>query len=347
MAEPPVTPIKWRDTAVAVLDQRLLPGCETWLEITSAEAMATAIREMALRGAPLVGIAAAMGVAIEARRWPASPPQEFRARIGEAIELLGGTRPTAVNLLWALGRMRAVLGGCAGGAIEAADRLVAEALAIYREDLETGRRMGEIGARLIKPGMTLLTHCNAGGLATSGYGTALAPMYVARQNGVAFSVLADETRPLLQGARLTAWELARAGIDVTLLCDSAAHSLLAGGRVDLVLVGADRIALNGDFANKVGTLGVALSAGAGRVPFYVVAPVSTIDFSTARGEDIPIEMRDPSEVTALGGLRLAPEGVAALNPAFDVTPARLVTGIITEKGIAGPPFERTIGELAP
>jgi methylthioribose-1-phosphate isomerase len=193
----------------------------------------------------------------------------------------------------------------------------------------------------------VLTHCNAGALATGGYGTALGVIRAAREQGKAVRVLADETRPLLQGARLTAWELARAGIDVTLLCDSAAHSLLAGGRVDLVLVGADRIALNGDFANKVGTLGVALSAGAGRVPFYVVAPVSTIDFSTARGEDIPIEMRDPSEVTALGGLRLAPEGVAALNPAFDVTPARLVTGIITEKGIAGPPFERTIGELAP
>jgi methylthioribose-1-phosphate isomerase len=333
MLEPPVKPIEWQDTRVRVLDQRELPGRETWLDITTADQMAAAICGMALRGAPLVGIAAAMGVAVVARRSRECAPGEFRNEVEGAIGLLGSTRPTAVNLAWALGRMRAALGAGLGDTRAAAGHLVEEALAIYREDLETGRRMGEIGADLIKQGMTLLTHCNAGGLATSGYGTALAPMYVAKQRGVSFRVLADETRPLLQGARLTAWELARAGIDVTVICDSAAHSLIAKSGVDLVFVGADRITLSGDFANKIGTLGVALSAKAGGIPFYVVAPTSTMDFSIERGEDIPIEERDPAEVTHLGGRRLAPEGVAALNPAFDVTPAGLVTGIITEKGL--------------
>jgi methylthioribose-1-phosphate isomerase len=301
---------------------------------------------MAVRGAPLVGIVAAMGVAVDARRWIGLGWEDFRRKVAGSIDLLGSTRPTASNLFWALGRMSEVLD--ASGPKEPHARceaLAAEALRILDEDLETGRRMGEIGAGLIKDGMTLLTHCNAGGLATSGLGTALAPMYVAARRGVRFRVLADETRPLLQGARLTAWELARAGIDVTLICDSAAHFLLARGKIDLVFVGSDRITLCGDFANKIGTYGVALSANAAGVPFYVVSPDSTIDFSLERGDDIPIEEREPSEVISIGGSRLAPEGVSALNPAFDVTPAELVTGIITEKGLAVPPFRESLSRL--
>jgi len=235
--------------------------------------------------------------------------------------------------------------GAGSSAREVSDALAREALRIYEEDLETGRRMGKIGAALIKDGMTLLTHCNAGGLATSGFGTALAPMYVARQRGIDFEVIADETRPLLQGARLTAWELSRAGIGVKVVCDAAAHFLIARGKVDLVFVGSDRITLSGDFANKIGTYGVALSAKAAGVPFYVVAPSSTIDFGLRRGNEIPIEERDPSEVTCLCGRRLTAEGVSALNPAFDVTPARLLTGIITERGLIRRPFRQGIAKL--
>ena len=238
MVEPPTKPIEWLGDGIRILDQRELPGRETWLDLKNAEEMAWAIKCMALRGAPLIGIAAAMGVALESRRWAASPWDEFRRRLEEAAKTLAATRPTACNLFWALERMTKVLAADAGAnPRDCSDLLVREAQAIYDEDLETGRRMGEIGAELIKDGMTVLTHCNAGGLATSGYGTALAPMYVAHQRGIRFKVIADETRPLLQGARLTAWELARAGIDTTVICDSAAHSLLARGGVNLVFVG--------------------------------------------------------------------------------------------------------------
>lgn len=346
MLEPPVRPIVWLGDRVRIIDQRELPAREIILDITTAEAMAGAIKTMALRGAPLIGVAAAMGVAVEARRWTALAWSDFSKKVADSICLLRSTRPTASNLFWALGRMSKVLESYASKEPRSrCDALAAEALKIFEEDLETGRRMGEIGADLIKDGMTLLTHCNAGGLATSGYGTALAPMYVAARRGVRFKVLADETRPLLQGARLTAWELARAGIDVTVICDSAAHSLMARGRIDLVFVGSDRITLSGDFANKIGTYGVALSAKAAGVPFYVVAPVSTIDFNLERGQDIPIEERDPSEVVCVGGTRLTPQGVSALNPAFDVTPNVLVTGIITEKGLASRPIRDSLSKL--
>jgi methylthioribose-1-phosphate isomerase len=339
MLKPPVVPIQWLDEKVSVIDQRELPSREVHLDIIRADQMADAIRTLAVRGAPLIGVAAAMGVAIEARAACGLAWDEFARRVRDAVSLLGSTRPTASNLFWALKRMSGVIAGQTGRDPRAASQaLAAEALRIFEEDLETGRRMGEIGADLVKDGMTLLTHCNAGGLATAGYGTALAPMYVAKQRGIRFNVFADETRPLLQGARLTAWELQRAGVDVTVVCDSAAHSLLARGKVNLVFVGSDRITLSGDFANKIGTYGVALSANAAGVPFYVVAPVSTIDFGLERGEDIPIEERDPGEVTDLAGVRLAPQGVAALNPAFDVTPHHLVTGIITERGLVTPPF---------
>jgi methylthioribose-1-phosphate isomerase len=334
--------------SVRIIDQRRLPADECSLILKDAAAVADAIEGMALRGAPLIGIAAAMGVAVEARRWISSGWDEFEARVSAAIEMLAATRPTASNLFWALERSRKVLAlAKEGGSPESASRELAEdAISIYEEDLETGRRMGEIGVDLIGDGSTLLTHCNAGGLATSGFGTALAPMYVAHQRGINFKVYADETRPLLQGARLTAWELERSGIDVTVICDSASHLLMSRGAIDLVFVGSDRITMSGDFANKIGTYGVALSASAAGVPFYVVAPVSTIDFGLKKGEDIPIEERDPSEVTGIAGSRLTPRGVAAYNPAFDVTPAGLVTGIITEKGLIRPPYPENLAALA-
>jgi methylthioribose-1-phosphate isomerase len=346
MLEPPVKPIEWLDDSVRIIDQRELPGRECYLDLGSAEEMAWVIKSMALRGAPLIGIAAAMGVALESRRWLSSPWDEFKRRVEEAAKAIGVTRPTASNLFWALTRMSKVLEACEGSEPRAcSDALVREALRIYEEDLETGKRMGEIGADLIKDGMTVLTHCNAGGLATSGFGTALAPMYVAKARGIKFKAIADETRPLLQGARLTAWELARGGVDVTVICDSACHFLMARGKVNLVFVGSDRITLSGDFANKIGTYGVALSAKANGVPFYVVAPSSTIDFKLESGKGIPIEERDASEVTHLAGKRITPEGVPALNPAFDVTPADLVTGIITEKGLIAKPFRENLAAL--
>jgi methylthioribose-1-phosphate isomerase len=303
---------------------------------------------MALRGAPLIGIAAAMGVAAESRRWAASAWDTYRSSVEKAIEVLQATRPTASNLFWALDRMRKVLAEHAGGSpAKCSDAVVQEALGIYQEDLSMGLGMAEAGVDLIRQDCTVLTHCNAGALATSGFGTALAPLYLARTRGIGFKVYADETRPLLQGARLTAWELAKAGIDVTVICDSASHLLFSRGQIDLVLVGSDRITASGDFANKIGTYGVALSAHAHQVPFYVVAPTSTIDFGLHRGEDIPIEERDASEVTQISGVRITPSGVSAFNPAFDVTPARLVTGIITEKGMIRPPLAENLARIRP
>jgi methylthioribose-1-phosphate isomerase len=343
----PVRPIEWLDDRVRIIDQRCLPQEERHIDLKDAGEVAEAIRTMALRGAPLIGIAAAMGMAVESRRWADSPWRDFSLHMEAAIDLLRATRPTASNLFWALERMRKALAGFPEDAAPRAcsDALVDEALAIYEEDLETGRRMGGIGGDLIRDGFTVLTHCNAGGLATSGYGTALAPVYVAHERGIAFRVYADETRPLLQGARLTAWELEQAGIDVTVICDSASHLLFSKGMIDIVLVGADRITVSGDFANKIGTLGVARSAAAGGVPFYVVAPTSTIDFALQRGDDIPIEERAASEVTNISGTRITPPGVKAYNPAFDVTPGELVTGFITEQGLIGKPFRENLPRL--
>jgi len=340
MHEPPVKPIEWVDGCVRVIDQRALPQSETHLELRNLEEFAVAIKSLAVRGAPLIGIAAAMGVAVEAGKWAGSAWDSFETKVTLAINELNKTRPTAVNLFWALGRMREVLTSGKDGrsAEETARALEAEARRIHEEDLDMGYRIGEIGADLIRDGFTVLTHCNAGGLATSGFGTAIAPVYVAHARGVNLSVIADETRPLLQGARLTAWELKHAGIDVTVVCDSAAHLMMARGRVDVAFVGADRITASGDFANKIGTYGVALSAKANGVPFYVAAPSSTIDFDLVSGDQIPIEERDEVEVTTIAGTRVVPEGVRAANPAFDVTPADLVTGIITEKGLFKPPF---------
>jgi methylthioribose-1-phosphate isomerase len=340
MHEPPVRPIEWLGKSVRILDQRALPQSETHMELKEVADFAQAIRTLALRGAPLIGIAAAMGVAVEAARRAVSPWDTFEARVRHAINELNQTRPTAVNLFWALGRMQKVLdaGKETRDPEVTARALETEALRIYEEDLDMGYKIGEIGAELIEEGSTVLTHCNAGGLATSGYGTAIAPVYVAHSRGVSLRVIADETRPLLQGARLTAWELKHAGIDVTVICDSAAHLMMARGAVDIAFVGADRITARGDVANKVGTYGVALSARANGVPFYVAAPSSTIDPDLTSGSDIPIEERDEDEVTTIAGTRVVPQGVRAANPAFDVTPAALITGIITEKGLFTPPF---------
>jgi methylthioribose-1-phosphate isomerase len=349
MPEPPVKPIEWLEDHIRIIDQRKLPATESYLDLKTAGEVADAITDMALRGAPLIGIAAAMGVALEACNSACDDWEVFSGRVADAIDLLSSTRPTASNLFWALRRMRRSMEKAATtrSPQDCRDAVVAEAVRIFREDLETGMSMGRTGADLIKEGHTLLTHCNAGGLATSGFGTALAPMYFAHSEGRRFSVYADETRPLLQGARLTAWELARAGIEVTVICDSACHLIMARGRVDLILVGADRITLSGDFANKVGTLGVALSARRNGIPFYVVAPTSSIDFQLERGDDIPIEERDSDEITHLSGVRVMPAGVAAYNPAFDVTPAEVVTGFITERGLIGPPFKENLNRIRP
>ena len=342
MLEPPVKPIEWLKERIRIIDQRKLPLEEVYVDLRSSSEVAEAIKTMAIRGAPLIGVAAAFGVALEALR--TANEANFHEHLEDAIDELRSTRPTATNLFWALARMESILKDN-DEALVCASALEAEALRIYEEDLETGRRMGKLGEPLIKDGSALLTHCNAGGLATSGFGTALAPMYFAKAAGKRFKVFADETRPLLQGARLTAWELSKAGIDVTVVCDSAAHGLLRRGMVDVVFVGADRITTSGDFANKVGTYGLALSAKASDVPFYVVAPTSTIDFELTEGEDIPIEERSPEEVTCIGGTRLVPCGVEAFNPAFDVTPSDLVTAFITEEGMVEPPFRDNFERL--
>jgi methylthioribose-1-phosphate isomerase len=310
---------------VRLLDQRRLPAEETWLELADADAVADAIRTLAVRGAPAIGVAAAYGLAVEARRG-ASPE-----RLHQAAETLAHARPTAVNLAWAVRRMVPRLG-------QGAAAVLAEAHAIRDEDEAACRRMGALGAALLPPRAVVLTHCNAGALATAGYGTALGVVRAAIEAGNPVTVLADETRPFLQGARLTAWELHRDGIPVTLLTDGMAGWLMARGEVGCVVVGADRIAASGDVANKIGTYQLAVLAAHHGLPFFVAAPWSTVDLATASGADIPIEERASDEVMVIGGQRIAPVGVPARYPAFDVTPAALVTAIITERGVVRAPF---------
>jgi methylthioribose-1-phosphate isomerase len=339
---------------VRLLDQTLLPGQVRSIRIGDAEAMRDAIRRLAVRGAPAIGIAAAYGVVLAARSSRAKEARALERDVRAAIARLASARPTAVNLRWALNRMEAALersleeeDGKRRGALPARVRagLLEEARAIHREDENLCSAIGAHGAALIRDGSAVLTHCNAGALATGGCGTALAAIYAAAGEGKAVRVYADETRPLLQGARLTAWELRNAGIDVTVLCDNAAPSLLRSGEVQCVIVGADRIAANGDVANKIGTYGVAVLARENGVPFYVAAPTSTFDPSIRRGEDIPIEERAADEVLEGFGKRTAPPGVSAYNPAFDVTPARYITGIITEAGVLRPPYGPAIRRL--
>jgi methylthioribose-1-phosphate isomerase len=339
-------PVLWRDGAVRLLDQRRLPAEERYLEARDPEGVAEAIRSMAVRGAPLIGIAGAYGVALAALRSRARSRAGLLEDVERAAGLLAAARPTAVNLPWAVGRVVGAVRAALTAGLEAMrGAAVAEARAIAREDEEACLAIARLGAELVPEGARVLTHCNTGSLATGGCGTAQGVIVAAHRQGKVAHVWVGETRPLLQGARLTAWELRRLGVPMTLVADTAAGSLMARGLVDLVVVGADRIAANGDVANKVGTYQLAVLARHHGIPLYVAAPASTLDPATRRGEDIVIEQRDPEEVLAPLGVRLAPDGVAAANPAFDVTPARLVTAIVTDRGVARPPYRSSIRAL--
>ncbi len=342
----PVKTVEWLGGVLRILDQRQLPLDVSYLDCKTVDEVAVAIQTLSVRGAPAIGVAAAFGVALAGQHAADMPRVEFRRRVSAAIDRLGRTRPTAVNLFWALDRMKAVLDRPCGSAAEARDALLNEAQEIAREDRDACTRMGRFGAELIHDGWTVLTHCNAGALATAGSGTALAVVYEARAQGKHVAVIADETRPLLQGARLTAWELGNAGVPVSLICDDMAAWAMGRGMVDCVVTGADRIAANGDTANKVGTYGLAVLAKYHRLPFLVVAPLSTIDTSLPTGAQIPIEERSPDEVTEIRSLRIAPHGVTARNPAFDVTPSELITAIVTDRGVARPPYDVSLRALA-
>jgi len=344
----PVPTIEWVGGvggAARLIDQTLLPAETVFLDCRDIETMWEAIKSLRVRGAPAIGIAAAMGVVLGVRGSNAASGKDFVAEVECAADYLATSRPTAVNLFWALGRMRRVARESADlPPQEIKERLLAEAVAILDEDKKICRRIGRNGAELIHDGGTVLTHCNAGGLATADYGTALAVIFAAHEQGKNVSVFADETRPLLQGARLTTWELMRAGIDVTLICDNTAGLVMKQGKVGLVVVGADRIAANGDAANKIGTYSLAVLAGEHDVPFYVAAPLSTFDLTLDAGDKIPIEERGSEEVTCGFGRRTAPEGVKVYSPAFDVTPAHRISGIITEHGIIVQPTSNAVAE---
>jgi methylthioribose-1-phosphate isomerase len=338
--------VSWQDDAVVMIDQRRLPGAEVLLTCRDHVEVAAAIKDMAIRGAPAIGVAAAFGIALGVRRSAAEGPA-LRPAFDAVCETLRVTRPTAVNLFWAIERMRGrFLTLAAGDGTALRDGLLEEALAIQREDLAACHRMGDLGSALLPEGARVLTHCNAGALATAGYGTALGVIRSAARDGKILQVFADETRPHLQGARLTAWELMRDGIPTTLIADNMAGHMMATGQVNAVIVGADRIAANGDVANKIGTYTVAVLAKENRIPFYVAAPVSTFDLATASGAGIPIEERAEDEITHHSGQRLAPEGVGVRNPAFDVTPHRYVTAIVCERGVARAPYIESLRALA-
>jgi methylthioribose-1-phosphate isomerase len=333
--------LKWVDEAdghLVLVDQTLLPGELRWLECRDVATVREAICVLRVRGAPAIGIAAAYGVCLGLQGYHAHDDEQFFSRLEQVIEDLGSSRPTAVNLSWALARMRRRALELRGGSSlrEIREALLAEARAIHEEDRRMCRQIGAHGAALLADGQGVLTHCNAGGLATADYGTALALFFAAQEAGKRLHVYVDETRPLLQGARLTAWELCQRGIDATLICDSMAAQVMREGRVQAVVTGADRIAANGDTANKIGTYGVAVLAAAHDIPFYVAAPTSTFDLSIPDGDHIPIEQRDPREVTHGFGRATAPEGIKVYNPAFDVTPARLIKAIICEHGVIEP-----------
>lgn len=338
--------IEWKGDRVRLLDQRRLPQEVRYLDCKDASSVAQAICSMAIRGAPAIGVAAAMGIALAAKKIPSRRSGDFPKRLEKVCDQMRATRPTAVNLFWAIDRMKRILARVHSyGIDETRARLEEEALRIYEEDVEVNRNIGENGKILIQDGGGVLTHCNAGGLATAGYGTALGVIYAAWAEGKRFRVFVDETRPLLQGARLTAWELVQRKIPPTILTDNMAGWLMKKGEITLVLVGADRIARNGDTANKIGTYGLAVLSRWHRLPFYVAAPTSTLDLSLASGRNIPIEERAPEEVTHFGGRRITPKGVKAFNPAFDVTPHSFIHGIITEKGIVRKPFERELRKI--
>ena len=332
--------VYWTDEGVVMIDQTKLPSEEIWVTCRSYKEVADAIRTMIIRGAPAIGVAAAMGVALGfAQANGGDPDAEFEHICSE----LASTRPTAVNLFWGIERMKRLYTAMRGQPRQQIrDRLIAEAKIVREEDIEINRAIGRNGAPLVPDGCTVLTHCNAGALATAGYGTALGVVRAAVESGKKIDVFADETRPFLQGARLTVWELQRDRIPATLITDNMAGHFLHSGRIGCVIVGADRIAANGDVANKIGTYGVAVLAKENNVPFYVAAPVSTLDLTLPDGSHIPIEERKAHEVTHLNGVRVAPEGTEVRNPAFDVTPHRYVTAIITERGVARPPYKESL-----
>ncbi|NQT46772.1 MAG: S-methyl-5-thioribose-1-phosphate isomerase [Candidatus Omnitrophica bacterium] len=342
----PVPTIEWKNRKVRIVDQTLLPGKLKFIYCSDVKALWRAIKILQVRGAPAIGIAAAMGVVLGVQDSKAKNFSSFKRDLNKVIKYLATSRPTAVNLFWGLERMRRKAYKNKRLSITRLKKaLLSEALDILKEDKVRCRRMGAYGARLVRKGDRILTHCNAGGLATADYGTALGVLFRAHKEGKRIKVYADETRPLLQGARLTAWELKNAGIDVTLLCDDMAASLMNTRGVDKVIVGADRIAANGDAANKIGTYSLAVLARYHRIPFYVVAPSSTFDFDLRSGKEIPIEERGSEEVTQFAGVRTAPKGVKTYCPAFDVTPAELITAIITEEGIFRKPFTKTLKKL--
>lgn len=343
-----LSPLIWAGTHLDLLDQRQLPETIQYLKLETPESVWDAIRHLAVRGAPAIGIAAAYGVVLGAREALEGTAAAWLAAVKRHAEYLATSRPTAVNLFWALDRMKARAEALVAEGLDTAacqEALVREAIAIQAEDIETNRQIGEHALSLFRDGMGVLTHCNAGGLATSKYGTALAPFYLALERGISLKVFADETRPVLQGARLTAFELHQAGVDVTLITDNMAGMVMSKGWVDAVIVGTDRVAANGDVANKIGTYSVAVLAKAHGIPFYVACPISTIDLSTPSGAEIPIEERQPEEVTEGFGKRTAPRGVKVFNPAFDVTPHEYVDAIITERGIVRAPFDVNLKKL--
>ena len=334
------------DGYLQLIDQTLLPVECVQIDCRDVETVFEAIRMLRVRGAPAIGIAAAYGVCIALQGAASKDENALFARLDEAADYLAGSRPTAINLFWALDRMKAKAEELRGAPPEqVAEELLAEARAIHEEDRQTCRAIGRHGAELLRDGQGVLTHCNAGGLATADYGTALAVFFAAAESGKKIHVYADETRPLLQGARLTTWELRERGIDVTLICDSMAAQVMREGRVQAVVTGADRIAANGDVANKIGTYSAAVLAAAHDIPFYVAAPSSTFDLSIAGGDEIPIEQRDPREVTHGFGRQTAPDGIDVYNPAFDVTPAELIDALICEHGVIRPVTRERIGEI--
>ncbi len=338
-----IKPIEWRNDQVFMIDQRILPWKEEWICCRGYKDVARCIRVMVIRGAPAIGVAAAMGLALGALKIKTKDTGRFLTELKKVKDFLAGQRPTAVNLVWALNRMENLAESLAHRSVaKIQEALKKEARDMHDEDIAINQQIGANGAKRVPDGATILTHCNAGALATGGYGTALGVVRAAVEAGKKVEVLADETRPFLQGARLTAWELKKDNIPVKVITDNMAGYFLAAGQVDLVVVGADRVAANGDAANKIGTYSVAVLAKENKIPFYVAAPLSTVDLNTNTGRDIPIETRPPKEITHVRGRQITPVGVEVLHPAFDVTPNKYITGIITEKGIAEKPLKASL-----
>ncbi len=342
-----INTIEWTDSGVVMLDQRLLPGQEVYQTYTDHRDVASAIREMVIRGAPAIGIAAAMGIALGVKNAPADSMGALDTAFQSICDSISKTRPTAVNLFWAVERMKSVYRRASAQGPDAVRKaLIRECLAMHREDIESNRQMGRNGQELVPENARILTHCNAGALATAGYGTALGVIRAAVEAGKHVKVYADETRPFLQGARLTAWELQKDKIPVTVITDNMAGHFLKKGEIDCVIVGADRIAANGDVANKIGTYSVAVLARENQIPFWVAAPISTIDLNIPDGDHIPIEERNPEEVRCVQGVPITPVDASVANPAFDVTPNRYINAIITDRGVAQSPYTESLQALA-